>query len=302
MSSSALHLAVTPRMRTAFRRLQSHSATEQRAAEEFHQLLAVFREANQATEERPAWISGEMVQALSRRYREMIAEAAPAAAAKTSSTADSTADSASSSSDTADNDDDSDPGEGWVHTLCQRSRIQPLPSSRAARPRDPAFLKFLEEQRWKQERREYHAMVKDLPGNKISPDQQEEGIGSSYASASRDLGHGINILTLMVTGFIVFYYVGSNLFPHNHIWPVLCGLVGLIGALMVEVSLFLVREQKASLEETQHKKILRAQKEQARKWEAEQRRQGRTKEELERRRKNVLQETGQALEQENKLD
>ena len=69
-------------------------------------------------------------------------------------------------------------------------------------------------------------------------------MGEGVASASRDLGEGLNILTLMVTGFAVFYYAGVQVGGGGKVVPVVCGLVGLVGALMVEVALLMLRERR----------------------------------------------------------
>ena len=79
--------------------------------------------------------------------------------------------------------------------------------------------------------------------------------------------------------------VGSNLFPHNHIFAVLCGLLGLVGALMVEVCLFLVREQKQEMGEVQQIKMARAQKARAEEIMAQKHEQARAQQEIERRAK-----------------
>jgi hypothetical protein len=70
----------------------------------------------------------------------------------------------------------------------------------------------------------------------------------------------------------------------------MCGLLGLVGALMVEVSLFLVREQKAALETEQQKKILGAAKTQEQVWEQAQEKTGKKQQELERRRQTLEQQ------------
>jgi uncharacterized membrane protein len=187
-------------------------------------------------------------------YRSTLPADADAAAASANGDAD--ADAAA--------DDETSPGRGYVHELLRGSSVQPLPVARSTRRQDPEFKRYLEEQRIKQERREYNRMVADLPGNRFAADRAEReemsSMGSEYASAQRDIGHGINVLTLMATGFIVFYYVGTSLFPHNQVFAILTGLLGLIAALMLEVCLFLVREQKKELVESAQEKMARAEK------------------------------------------
>lgn len=126
-------------------------------------------------------------------------------------------------------------------------------------------------------------MVKDLPGNKHAFDESYDPARDSVKGASRDIGHGLNILTLMATGFIVFYYAGSNLFPHNPMLAVFCGMGGLVGALMLEVTLFLVREQKSDIEAANHAKIDHSIKLAKQRQEANRRRTGEVEKELARR-------------------
>ena len=130
----------------------------------------------------------------------------------------------------------------YLHELLSGASLYTAPP--VARPRDPAFLRFLQRQRVLQDRREYRAMVSDLPGNK-SGDEKAGGAGSGVASASRELGHGLNILTLMVTGFAVFYYAGTMVGDRQStVVPVIFGLVGLVGAMMVEMVLLMIRERR----------------------------------------------------------
>ena len=68
--------------------------------------------------------------------------------------------------------------------------------------------------------------------------------GAGVGEASRDMGAGLNILTLMVTGFAVFYYAGTMVGGGGQLVPVVSGLIGMVGAMMVEVVLLMIRERK----------------------------------------------------------
>jgi uncharacterized membrane protein len=261
MASTAVCVRVTPRMRTAYAHCVRELPIEQAKSIEFQQIAAVFRAAKAAAAAAaatptapaapPATLTYEQIQTLSRLYRSTLPADADVAAASANDTDAAAA-------------DETSPGRGYVHELLRGSSVQPLPVARSTRRQDPEFKRYLEEQRIKQERREYNRMVADLPGNRFAADRAEReemsSMGSEYASAQRDIGHGINVLTLMATGFIVFYYVGTSLFPHNQVFAILTGLLGLIAALMLEVCLFLVREQKKELVESAQEKMARAEK------------------------------------------
>ena len=140
-----------------------------------------------------------------------------------------------------------------LHELLEHSSLYTPPPP--ARKRDPAFLAFLNRQRIKQSQREYLSLVKDLPGNSelanavhassiaSTPVEAGEYTSGFGKAIGREMGEGINILTLMVTGFVVGYYGAGMLWQHSKIAPVAGGLVGLVGAMMLEVTLLMLREQ-----------------------------------------------------------
>jgi hypothetical protein len=129
-----------------------------------------------------------------------------------------------------------------VHKLLEKSALLPVEEA-PKKPRDPEFLAFLERMRHQQERREIAMLSKPINAS-INELNQTTSASKGVGAEHRELGHGVNILTLMGTGFAVFYYAGTMLFPHSPLGPILMGLVGLIGALLMEVSLLLIREGK----------------------------------------------------------
>jgi uncharacterized membrane protein len=261
-SSAGVQLLLTDRMRAALKQCNKRLPAEVKKSHEFQQLAATFRAAVKpqpseqvnavsaaASSAPPATLTLSQVQALSRFYRSTLPGGEGVEPAEGADSLD---------------DVDASLGSGFVHELLHGSGVAPLPPVRSSRRQDPAFKRYLEEQRIKQERREYAKLVADLPGNRKAAARANRdddlSIGANYASAQRDIGHGVNILTLMITGFVVFYYVGNSLFPHNNVFAVMTGLIGLIGALMLEVCLFLVREQKKDRQEAQQIKIAKDQK------------------------------------------
>lgn len=57
---------------------------------------------------------------------------------------------------------------------------------------------------------------------------------------------GVNTLVLMATGFILCYVLGKSVFS-GELMPVVCGLVGLVGVMVLETVLMAVREEKVDL-------------------------------------------------------
>ncbi len=202
-----VHVLVTPRMRAAYKRCVQELPSDQLKTAEFIQMASVFRAttpkavaaaaAAAASEDASTaaapvtTLTFAQVQQLSRLLRSTL----PPAGEKEEKP-DAAADGAS------EEEDASSYGSGFVHELLRGSSVSPLPIARSTRRQDPAFKRYLAEQRLKQDRREYAMLVADLPGNRsllARADEEGSNLGSSYASATRDIGHGINILTLMVS-------------------------------------------------------------------------------------------------------
>jgi hypothetical protein len=76
-------------------------------------------------------------------------------------------------------------------------------------------------------------------------------VASMFGTATRDLAFGVNVLAVMFTGFVVFFYAGMSLFPHNRTAHAVCGLAGFVAAMMLEATLFIVRDEAAHLRSKQ---------------------------------------------------
>jgi len=107
------------------------------------------------------------------------------------------------------------------------------------------FKEFLEKNRIKMERREYEEMVKHLPGNKYMRDD-DISVGKQIKLVSEEAAMGIEILALMFTGFVVFYYIGSA-YSGNQFTGIVSGLVGLVLAMLLETVMLVLRENKKQL-------------------------------------------------------
>jgi hypothetical protein len=76
--------------------------------------------------------------------------------------------------------------------------------------------------------------------------KNDQNVRSTFA----DLGLGVNILTLMFTGFLFGYFAGSQLVPSSKIAPAAFGLVGLIIALGIEATLVMLRESQMDAQDS----------------------------------------------------
>lgn len=113
----------------------------------------------------------------------------------------------------------------------------------------------------------------------VSAELKEELYGAAsketVRSTTAEMGLGLNILTLMFTGFVVFYYIGTMISdsPSNTVLPVMMGLVGVIGALLMEVILVLLRERRQDiLKEKADKEIEQKRKAKLAQWRVQEKR------------------------------
>jgi len=151
---------------------------------------------------------------------------------------------------------------GWVHELCINSdlHIPPKPE----RKKSPEFQAYLEKMKRKQEDMQYKQMSKTVNSSSFSTSPSSIIKDAEFSSLSKELGVGLNIIVLMATGFIVFWYVGKSIYKDDTVKPVFLGLIGLIGALLIETVLLIIREQKKDIrakyhEEYQQQQIHQAQ-------------------------------------------
>jgi uncharacterized membrane protein YuzA (DUF378 family) len=96
--------------------------------------------------------------------------------------------------------------------------------------------------RARHERAEFDRLTRSARGARDNSGTEPEGM----RSLALDLGVGLNMIALMATGFFVFYLLGQRLGGGSKLVPVVSGLVGLVGAMLVETILFMIREEKAA--------------------------------------------------------
>ncbi|KAI3828716.1 hypothetical protein L1987_02825 [Smallanthus sonchifolius] len=83
------------------------------------------------------------------------------------------------------------------------------------------------------ERKAYKELVKD-----ITPRRDESEPFSSYKD---QIGFGLHVALTMFTGYLVGYYTFRALFGHNPVMHAAGGILGLVGGMLVETLLFIIR-------------------------------------------------------------
>ncbi|KAL0421498.1 UNVERIFIED_CONTAM: hypothetical protein Slati_3172700 [Sesamum latifolium] len=83
------------------------------------------------------------------------------------------------------------------------------------------------------ERKAYEELVKD-----ITPRKSVEEPFSSYKD---QLGFGLHVVLIMFTGYLLGYAAFRALFSHSPAMSAAGGILGLVGAMLVETLLFIVR-------------------------------------------------------------
>lgn len=86
--------------------------------------------------------------------------------------------------------------------------------------------------------------MRDLPQRADLAGGGMSGPLSGFSQVTKDLSVGLNVILVMFTGFMVFYYAGNMLFPHNKVYATGLGAIGLIAALLLETFVLLLRDRK----------------------------------------------------------
>jgi len=124
-----------------------------------------------------------------------------------------------------------------VHELLRGSSLAPPPAP--AKPAaDPALAASLERIRAKVARREIDQLLGRRPGAEAA----SGGIFSGFSHVTKDLSVAANIILMMVTGYVAMYYVGRMLFQHDPVLQKGFGIIGIVGALVVETVLLAIRD------------------------------------------------------------
>jgi hypothetical protein len=154
----------------------------------------------------------------------------------------------------------SKPHAGYVHELLQGSAVHvPAPAAPQLTREQLAFKKKLARLRVQHENREYDRLLgrgdaasepfRFVPAANASQSARHKArIGDSDGTMLQQVGIGLNMIVFMITGFVLFWFIGKQYFPAGDlVSPVLCGVLGLVGAMLVEISLYILREEKIAI-------------------------------------------------------
>ena len=130
---------------------------------------------------------------------------------------------------------------GYVHELVRGSSIAPVTNPDAPPVYSPAVAANLERIRAKVAKREINLLLgKRADGTS----GKEDGIFGGFSHVTKDLSIAANIIMMMVTGFVVMWYVGRMLYQHNTALQMGFGAVGVVGVLAIETVLLAIRDNK----------------------------------------------------------
>ncbi|XP_062200169.1 uncharacterized protein LOC133902866 [Phragmites australis] len=99
----------------------------------------------------------------------------------------------------------------------------------------------LEKLREMQERREYAELVRDVaPASK-------EGSPEPFSSYKDQIGFGLHVVFVMFTGYLVGFAAFRALFNNSTVLNAAGGIIGLVGGMLVETALFIIRSSSKEL-------------------------------------------------------
>lgn len=91
-------------------------------------------------------------------------------------------------------------------------------------------LKKLEEMA---ERKAYAELVKDIAPKK--------GSDEPFSSYKDQIGFGVHVVAIMFTGYLVGHYAFRALFNHSPVMNAAGGIIGLVGGMLLETLLFMIK-------------------------------------------------------------
>ncbi|KAJ4829394.1 hypothetical protein Tsubulata_014537 [Turnera subulata] len=119
-----------------------------------------------------------------------------------------------------------------IRLFCGTQFLLTSPKPREKSEELKARLKKLEEMA---ERKAYEELVKDItPGKNASEDEP-------FSSYKDQLGFGLHVALIMFTGYLVGYAAFRAMFSHNPAMSAAGGILGLVGGMLVETLLFIIR-------------------------------------------------------------
>ncbi|KAJ6854251.1 uncharacterized protein M6B38_102100 [Iris pallida] len=83
------------------------------------------------------------------------------------------------------------------------------------------------------ERKAYAELVKDIAPKK--------GTDEPFSSYKDQIGFGVHVVAIMFTGYLVGHYAFRALFNHSPVMNAAGGIIGLVGGMLLETLLFMIK-------------------------------------------------------------
>lgn len=99
----------------------------------------------------------------------------------------------------------------------------------------------LEKLRETQERKEYAELVRD-----VAPPSKDDA-PEPFSSYKDQIGFGLHVVVIMFTGYLVGFAMFKALFNNNAVLNAAGGILGLVGGMLVETILFIIRSSSKEL-------------------------------------------------------
>lgn len=122
----------------------------------------------------------------------------------------------------------------WIHELLAGSA--PFVPEVVKPPEDPAKIRAREELRARYEEAQYQKLV----GHFEKPYMNRDIADNALKSYGNQLSMGASILVSMATMFVVCYYLAGTM-ELSSVMCSVCGMFGMVGILVVEVTLIIIR-------------------------------------------------------------
>uniref|UniRef100_J3N573 Copper transporter n=2 Tax=Oryza brachyantha TaxID=4533 RepID=J3N573_ORYBR len=90
-----------------------------------------------------------------------------------------------------------------------------------------------------QERKEYAELVRDVAPTKDNPEP--------FSSYKDQIGFGLHVVLIMFTGYLVGFVAFRALFNNSPVMNAAGGILGLVGGMLMETVLFIIRSSSKEL-------------------------------------------------------
>jgi len=125
----------------------------------------------------------------------------------------------------------------WLHELMEGAQL--CPARIIEPPKDPAVEAVRARRRAEFDEMQYQKMVQELGIRTPKTDADE-----TVKNMTSGISVGISVLVSMATMFVVCYYMASHA-NYGHVTATICGLVGMVGIMVIETVLFMIQADRA---------------------------------------------------------